>query len=274
MRTIIAFIRTHPQHTFWAIAFSTFTAGVFLGGTWFLLIYGTFLGGALVTGISQGRNALKEYFARIVRWRVGVKWYAIAFLLPLLLNLAAFEMSLVFGASPPTSPAWPSLTSILAVFLWPGFLGISLAEEPGFRGFALPHYLKSHTALKAALVIGTLHAAWHFPLLVGMYLEGQVINIFSTATVIVCASVFFTWLLNNTRNSVLICMLLHASEDLWTGEGQALTFGPLLANFTSAELVRQDVFQAVTFTIAAAAMLYLTNFKLGSKQITSRNPSE
>jgi membrane protease YdiL (CAAX protease family) len=267
MNAITSFIKRHPQVTFWTIACATFWTAAFLqgAGLWGLLIYGTFLGGAFVTGVVDGRSGLKEYFSRIVRWRVGLKWYAVALLLPPVLHLVTFGLTIAAGAALPTSPQWPALTDILAVFLFPGLFGIALAEEPGFRGFALPRFLASRTPLAAALIVGLLHTLWHLPFLVGALSEGYLIGILKNVLVIVSASVFFTWLLNNTNGSVLIALLLHASDDLFSGEGQALTFGPLFSGFSAADFARQDLLQGIVFAATAILIIVLTKFALGCK---------
>jgi len=83
-----------------SIACASFYAAALLGdsGAWSLLIYGSCVGGALVTGIADGRATLREYCARILRWRVGLKWYAIALALPLLLGLLALAANLAAAA--------------------------------------------------------------------------------------------------------------------------------------------------------------------------------
>jgi membrane protease YdiL (CAAX protease family) len=149
--------------------------------------------------------------------------------------------------------------------LVPGFLIIALAEEPGFRGFALPRFLASRSALSAALIVGLLHTLWHLPFLIREVSEGNPVGILTNLLIIVSASVFFTWLFNNTNGSVLIAMLLHASEDLFSGEGTRVTFGPLFLRFSATDLVRQDIFQAVVFVAAGVLIIVLTKFALGHK---------
>jgi membrane protease YdiL (CAAX protease family) len=271
VNAITSFIKRYPQGVFWGIACITFFLAAFLQGIglWGLLIYGTFLGGALVTGVVDGRSGLKTYFSRIVRWRVGLKWYAVALLLPPVLYLLAFGLNILSGATLPTNPQWPAWTTILAAFFWPGLLAIALAEEPGFRGFALPRFLEGRSALAAALIVGGLHAFWHLPFYVGMLSEGYIIGIVTTILVIVSGSVFFTWLFNNTNGSVLIAMLLHASVDLFAGDSAPLTFGPLYSGFSAADLVRQDIFQAVAFVAMAIILIIVMGRELGRKPETT-----
>jgi membrane protease YdiL (CAAX protease family) len=239
----------------------------FLGGVglWGLLIYGTFLGGAFVTGVVDGRSGLKEFFGRIVRWRVGLKWYAVALLLPPVLHLVTFGLTVATGAPLPTNPQWPAWTAILGAFFWPGLLAIALAEEPGFRGFALPRFLASRTPLAAALIVGLLHTFWHLPFLIGAVAEGYPMGILTNLMIIVSGSVFFTWILNNTNGSVLMALLLHASEDFFAGEGTFATFGPLYSGFSTADLLRQDLLQGIVFVAAAVLIIVMTRFALGRK---------
>jgi len=267
MNPITSFIKRRPQVTFWSIAITTFFVSAFLSdvGLWGLLIYGTALAGALVTGVVDGRSGLKTYFSRIIRWRVGLIWYAVALLLPLVLNLLAFGLNIASGAALPTNLQWPAWTAILAAFFWPGLLAIALAEEPGFTGFALPRFLVGRTALAAALIVGLLRTLWHLPFFIGMLSEGYFIGILNLALIVISGSVFFTWLFNNTNGSVLIAMLLHASIDVFGGDGGPLTFGPLFSGFSEADMVRQDIFEPIVFVAAAVLIIVLTKFTLGRK---------
>jgi membrane protease YdiL (CAAX protease family) len=248
MNSIIAFIKRQPQVTFWGIAYLTFF-GAYLMYTlypselWNFAIWGVFLGGALVTGIADGRSGLKTYFSRIVRWRVGLKWYAVALFIPLVMRLAAFGLNIASGAtlSPNIQwPAWPDLIiEVLIVF----FL-IGLGEEPGFRGFALPRLLVGRSALAASLILGVLHAIWHLPLFVTGS-ESPIIIL-----IIISGAVLITWLFNHTKGSVLMVMLLHASLNLWVG-----IFNPL---FSEADAARQTTWLAVVFVATALILVLVT----------------
>ena len=268
MNAIISLIRRYPQTSFWCIACASFFVAQFQGfnGAWAFLIYGSALGGALVTGIADGRSGLKIYLRRITRWRVGAVWYALALALPLLLNGLALGFNFALGAGLPEDFRWPSFENIALALFWPGLLGIALAEEPGFRGFALPRLLSTNTALKAALIVGILHSLWHLPLLVQMLLDGYYIGLLTKTLIIVSASIFFTWLFNNTGGSVLIAMLLHASEDLFAGDGSSLTLGLLQSGFSAADLVRQDMLEAAVFVVMAMLVIRVTGGALGAEQ--------
>jgi membrane protease YdiL (CAAX protease family) len=72
-------------------------------------------------------------------------------------------------------------------------------EEPGWRGFALPRLEERHAPLVATLILGLGWGVWHIPL-------------YGPARFVVplVLAFFYTWLYNRTQ-SVLLCILLHAS---------------------------------------------------------------
>jgi uncharacterized protein len=256
MNRIIQFVTRHPQVTFWAIAWATSFAGHYMyvqtgSQAWQFAVWGVFLGGALVTGIADGRGGLKVYFSRIVRWRVGLKWYAVALLLPLAARLVALGLTLASGATLPASlPAisWPDLLFEFLIV----FFVIALGEEPGFRGFALPRLMIGRTALLASLILGVLHTIWHLPLLISG--EDDLIVIL----VIIAGAVLNTWLFNNTTGSVLLAMLLHASVNLWAG-----IFNPF---FTGEDLARQTVWLAIVYLAIAVLLAVVAGPELGRKR--------
>ncbi|MCE7938311.1 MAG: hypothetical protein DYG90_06965 [Chloroflexi bacterium CFX6] len=103
MGAIAGAVRRHPQATFWAIAWSTSFFGYAMSvrypsDAWLLFVFGPFVGRALVTAIVEGRPGLATFFGRMARWRVGLRWYAVAVLLPPVLRLAA--LGLVWRSGP------------------------------------------------------------------------------------------------------------------------------------------------------------------------------
>ncbi|HEX2027965.1 MAG TPA: CPBP family intramembrane glutamic endopeptidase, partial [Nitriliruptorales bacterium] len=99
--------------------------------------------------------------------------------------------------------------------------GGPLAEEPGWRGFALPGLQERLGPLAGALVLGVLHGVWHLPLylLIPGYngappdLAGIGAQFLVFVVGVTSGSVTITWLFNNTRGSVLLAMLYHATAN-------------------------------------------------------------
>src|SRR5215831_13869221 len=77
---------------------------------------GPFVAAIIMTAVVSGRSRLREFFSRLVRWRVGVKPYAIAFLTPILVCLVAAGITLCF-ASPASSLSIEKLREVPERFL-------------------------------------------------------------------------------------------------------------------------------------------------------------
>lgn len=223
MPAIATFVRRRPQATFWVIAYAISAGGYTLSrlypsDAWVLVLWGIALAGALITWTADGAASLRTYLGRIVRWRVGARWYAVALLTPFALQLVSAGLTLLSGADVASDFAWPDAGSVLAVFAL-SFFTIALGEEPGFRGFALPRLLADRSPIAASLILGILHAAWHLPLVLGGDERPTIL------VNVAAAAVLFTWLYHHTAGSVLVAMLLHASSDV-----SAAVFGPLFAH--------------------------------------------
>ncbi|HRQ42659.1 MAG TPA: CPBP family intramembrane metalloprotease [Chloroflexota bacterium] len=264
MNPITSFIKRYPQATFWVLAWSTWFLGwileaMFPSDIWALFIYSPFLVGVLVTAIVDGRNGLKTFFSRIVRWRVGLKWYAVALLTPVVLYLVAAGLNVLSGATIVTNIQWPAWSGFIAEILIISFFMIALGEEPGFRGFALPRLLVNRPAIAAGLILGVLHAIWHVP----TFLGGNVITILSTILIIIGGAVLNTWLFNHTNGSVFMAMLLHVSIDTVSGDR-----GLLKLLFSGTDLERQVVWLALAYVGMAILLVVLTGKELGRQPET------
>lgn len=255
MNPVTKFIKRYPQVTFWAIAYLTGNVGYILNRLypsdfWQFFIWGSFLGGALVTAIADGRLGLKTYFGRLVRWRAGIQWYAVALLAPFLLHLISIGLALLSGAQISPDLQFPSLPQVLFFYLFAWFF-IALGEEPGFRGFALPRLLDGRSAFTASLILGVLHAIWHLPLIVGGEEQPMIVlNVISSA-------LLFTWIFNHTNGSVFIAMLLHASSDT-----APAFFGSV---FSGADAMTARIWLAGVFVMMAVLLRIFTGPELGRK---------
>src|SRR3954469_4074229 len=152
---------------------------------------GPLVAGIIVTAVVYGRAGLREFFSRIVRWRVAWKWYAIVFSAPFV--LCAVALALTLCTTDRTQVG--SLTSdkfreIPEHFLFI-LLFIGLGEEPGWRGFALPELQTKHSALKASLILAPLWALWHLPL-IGHEFQGPIIPAFFIS--VFGGTLMLTWL--------------------------------------------------------------------------------
>ncbi len=171
---------------------------------------GPLVAGLLVTAVISGRAGLREYLGRIVRWRVGAKWYLIALTLPVLLCLGAGILALTLsGPAQLVALSSGKLRELPDRFLFI-LLFIGLGEEPGWRGFALPQLQTRYTPLVASLILAPFWAIWHLPL-IGTEFAGPIVAPFLLS--VVGGTLLQTWLFNRTGGSVLLPMLFHAATN-------------------------------------------------------------
>jgi uncharacterized protein len=100
-----------------------------------------------MSAIVSGRPGLREFLGRLVRWRVGIRWYGIALVIPILIPLIAVGILLCSVHTPRVlAPSSDKLAELPASFLFI-LLFIGLGEEPGWRGFTLPQLQAKHSGL-------------------------------------------------------------------------------------------------------------------------------
>ncbi len=181
-----------------------------------LMGYGPTIAALLVTGVTRGSTGTRKLLGRLLIWRVGIRWYAAAILLPAILFLLAAQMYVMLGG---TLRANPPFSVELVLMLVVSLLAHAVlnGEELGWRGFALPRLQARYQALAASLILGIPWFLFHLPLFLtaGGGVGGNQANepLFAFLFQALAASVLATWLFNNTRGSVLLVILFHASAN-------------------------------------------------------------
>ena len=105
------------------------------------------------------------------------------------------------------------------IYLGNIFIGGPIAEEFGWRGFALPKLQARIGALYAGLLIGVIWGLWHLPFFIfpeGASVIGNIPFVWYLPLV-TAWSVLFTWIYNNTNGSVLMMILFHAAINTTLG---------------------------------------------------------
>jgi membrane protease YdiL (CAAX protease family) len=166
---------------------------------------GPLLAALLVAGIACGRAGLRDVLSRIVRARIGLRWYAVIFGFPVVMCAVALAIMAAFGngVAFPSGAAWRDVPERLFFI----FLFIGLGEEPGWRGFALPRLQERRTPVMASLILAPIWALWHLPLM-GNEFPGAIIPAFLMS--LLGGTLIQTWLFNRTKGSVFGQMLFHA----------------------------------------------------------------
>ena len=240
MRTIKAFVKSHPLLSYFALTFAI-TWGLFVlavgpGGipatkeeftTMPLLVIlaallGPSVSGILLTGRVYGREGFRNLFTRMRRWRVGARWYAVALLTaPLVSTAVLIPLWLISPVFLPGIFASEAKVSFVLMGIVVGLI-VGIFEELGWTGFAVPTLLKlRYGVLSTGLIVGVLWGAWHLlgndiwasvatsrglPLVLFVALTGLGLLVGGLPAY----RVLMVWVYERT-GSLLLAILMHAS---------------------------------------------------------------
>lgn len=275
------FVRSHELSTFFVLALAaswlawtpyvlsnsglglwdlTFPGGM-IGGQLLGMLPGAYLGpigsAALVTWIVGGRAGVRAWVTGMWRWRASWRWYAgILIGVPATIIIAT---QAVGGQMAAPSQAW----LIVLVAYVPGLIlqmiTTGLAEEPGWRDFALPRLQRKVGPLGSAFVLGPIWALWHVPLFLTDWAGWPDVRWYAPlafAAFCITFGIVMTWVFNRTGQSLPLAMLLHTSVNNY-------------ASVASTELfpsVDADRFQLAVLLaagIGAAIVIIATRGRLG-----------
>lgn len=221
-------LRSHPLVAYYALAFAISWGGIgciattmefdfaapqpLATGLFFVaMLLGPSVGGLILTALLGGPKGLRQLGSRLLRWRVGRRWYAVVLLTaPLILLAILWPMSAAVGPAFKPHFQWP----LLAVGLIAGGF-----EEIGWTGFATPRLLGRRGVGAAGLQLGLLWALWH-ALVVFLYTYGAMGDAWMLSFAIVYLAtltpyrILMTWVYAKTQ-SLLLAVLMHASYTGW-----------------------------------------------------------
>jgi len=282
MTSVKAFVERHAVPIFFAATFAISWSGFILvvGGpsgfpgdpaeferllpfaAWAMLA-GPSVSGLLLTGLLSGRAGLRELLSRLLRWRVGVGWYAFALLPGFLLPAAAlFALSLTSSIFAADDKAALLLSGMVA--------GISIVlEEIGWTGFAVPRLRRRYSILTTGLIVGVLWGAWHF--LQGLWISGTYsgalplalflpLSILSSIAQLTAYRILLVWVYDRT-GSLLVTTLMHAVLTIST----VIIFRPLA---TGASFLVNTWVLAAAFWVVVAAVAAANRGRLSRKTLS------
>ena len=227
------------------------------------ILAGPTLAAFAMTATTEGRAGVRHLLGRLVLWRVGIRWYLFALLgIPFIMLLG----TMVYSGNMPNLKALggPSyLLSYLATFALVVVLGGPLFEEIGWRGFALPRMEPLHGPLLASVILGVMWALWHLPeFLVPSWAAssggGGILGIILFTITAIMFTIVITWVFNNTRASVLLAILVHASID---------TFSITLGALFPVSAVSSALPFMIGFGVVAVVLIVLTRGHLSYERL-------
>ncbi len=236
-RRPVTFIRRHQLVAFYLLAFAISWVGILvvIGGpanfpgtsdqisqrfvsVMLAWLAGPSVASILMTGIVSGRAGYRQLVARLLRWRVGLRWYAIA-----LLTAPLVYISLCLALSAFVSPAFTSAiivtgdrAGLLLMGLAYGILGGGFLEELGWTGFAVPRFRQHRSIFATGVIAGVLWGAYHFSVIYWATspppagVLGLAILFLQLFAWLPAYRVLMVWVYDRTQ-SLLLAMLMHAS---------------------------------------------------------------
>lgn len=180
----------------------------------FTFAFGPTVAGIIVTYWFQGKRGLRGLLDQLLAIRLPGKWYVLAIAIPVGLVLVSLLLGLVLSGFQPIQYEFLVPLSLFIPFFLYMTIFTGLAEEVGWRGYALPELQKKYTAEKASWILGIAWGLWHLPAnLMVPYLSGTltipfVIMIVMALTFgIVGWTIVLTWFYNNTKSLFLIIFI-------------------------------------------------------------------
>jgi hypothetical protein len=201
---------------------------VFPAGLILLAAASASLAGIIITGIADGREGLKLLFGRLLIWRVGIGYWLFAVLFLGVAVLVGLYLNPFFGGEAADFSNMQPLYQIVPMFIL-FIITAGLGEELGWTGFLTPRLQARYSALVSSLIRGVLWGFWHLPLFIFSGLDHPSLADFPYSSWVLQKgllvamgafilinqipwSIFYTWIFNSTRGSLLLVAILHGSE--------------------------------------------------------------
>ncbi len=233
------------------------------------------IAGIVITAWEDGRPGLKLMLSRLLIWRVPFGYWLFALFFIVSAYLLGSIANPIFGGDLIRFRAQEQTFPFLPFFII-FFLAAGIGQELGWAGFLLPRLQARYSALTASIIRTVLTGLWHLPLFLysihdppslsyfpyaGWISQKGFLVAYGTSIVLLMIpwSIFFTWIFNNTRGSLLLVAALHASE-IW------IAFWMMRSGIDPGNL---DNYWGYAAVMVAAAMIVV--LFAGSKNLSRRH---
>ena len=252
MKTISTFIKKYPVLCYYLLTFVISWGGVYLVAGGFsgfpadaqqlqklfptavlAMVAGPVTAGILMTGLVGGRAGLRDFLSRLIKWRVGLRWYAAALLTdPVVVGATLLALSLTSADFLPGVFVADNKATLLLSGLAAG-LTAGIFEESGWTGFAIPQLRLRYSPFATGMIVGLLWGLWHF--IVALWGGGTATGALAPVLfisriafymgVLPAYRVLMVWVYDRTE-SLLVAMLMHGSLTAFT----FYIFSPFVTN--------------------------------------------
>lgn len=243
--------------------------------------FGPLVAAVVVTAQESGRAGLLSLLGRIVHWRIAPIWYGVVLLGPILLMLAGLALEVVaLGGQPPSLGALIGVLPILVIVTLYGVIFVTIGEEVGWRGYALPALQARYGALVSSMILGVMWAPWHLPVFFNPDTHYSDLPFVIQLAFQIPIAILFTWVFNSTGGSVLMTILLHAvlnaSTRLWNTLPEYSVEPPTAAE-AAAQTVHINLMMTIVVWVAAVVVVLVygpSNLSRHPRQVLAAASSE
>lgn len=166
--------------------------------------FGPSLAGSYMAFRENGWLGVKTLWKRGFEWRMAGRYYAFGLLFLPSVFLIAYWWSDAEGAL-----LFERLWLVVPTFFYMLFLGGTMQEEYGWRGYLLNACQLKTTPIKASLFVGGIWTVWHTPLFLMEGTGQSLIPFWAYAMAILAFTFIISWLYNVTTMNLWSVFLLH-----------------------------------------------------------------
>jgi membrane protease YdiL (CAAX protease family) len=165
----------------------------------------------IVTAYFEGKSGLKHFANNLAKIKVKYYWCLLVFFLPIFVYSLPIIFNIAIGNPSHQDYFNINLWGITLPIVLTNIIFAGLAEEPGWRGFALPEMNQHYKPIISGIFIGVIWAFWHLLFYVlGSRPWSTFPQFVFTVTVISC---IYTWIYQKTR-SIPLMIIFHVMHNL------------------------------------------------------------
>lgn len=166
--------------------------------------FGPSISGFLTMYRLRGGAGVKHLLRKSIQFKMSWKTYAIPFVLIPFLFLVAYWWTDRSGALIVREPWW-----VVPYFLYMLFLGGTLQEEYGWRGYLLDALQSRLAPLWASLTLGIVWTLWHVPLFFMIGTGQRNLPFWAYGLAVMAYTILITWVYNGSSRNLWSAFLMH-----------------------------------------------------------------
>lgn len=222
------------------------------------MLGGPSIASILLTGLAFGKAGYRDLLSRLLKWRVGIGWYAAALLTaPLVWMAVNSALSLRVHEFIPKLFTESNKGTLVAMGSVVG-LSAGIFEELGWTGFVIPKLRPRWDAVKTGVIVGFLWGVWHLLVVVvangtpsgTLNVPGLIGAVIFSLGILSAYRILMIWVWDRT-GSLFIAMLMHASLT-----AMSIILGPSATPGKMA--ITWNLIMAATLWIVVAAISVIT----------------